>query len=105
MSQINTERTYTIIGRDRAEARFSVFPTGSLQIDLLHTLCHFRAPCNALRFESHRVAGSIDAVDITYTSDDKASVFWTVTIAASDAAELQSIIEASAESLKKLFGE
>ena len=44
-------------------------------------------------------------MDITYTSDDKASVFWTVTIAASDAAELQSIIEASAESLKKLFGE
>jgi hypothetical protein len=103
MSPINKERTYTIIGPDRAEARFSVFPTGSLQINLLHTLCQFRAPWDALRFEPRQVAGSIDAVDITYTSDNTASVFWTVTIAANDATELQSIIKDSAESLKKLF--
>lgn len=103
MSQINTERTYTIIGGDKAEARFSVFPTGTLQIDLLHTLCKLRAPCKSLSFNPHTVAGRIEAVDVSY-SDRESTIFWILTIGKDDASELQRIIQASAQSLEMIMG-
>lgn len=97
---INTERTYRLIGKDQADATFSVFPTGQLQIDFLHTLCSVRAHSKQLRFEPRVVAGHLETVRITYEHCN--DVFWSVTISPIDAEELQSIIRAAAESLEKI---
>lgn len=91
MSQINHERIYKIIGRDQAEAKFSVFPTYMLQIDFKGSLIKLRAPGDAIRFEPRTVLG-ISAVDVSYTADHAQSAFWIVTLSKDDADELWSTL-------------
>lgn len=97
---INTERTYRIIGKDQADAKFSVFPTGQLQIDFLHTFCSLRAPGQRLRFEPRLLAGSVETVRIGY--EDGTDTLWSVNISPADAAELQEIMRNAAASLAQL---
>lgn len=97
---MSIERTYKIIGSDQAEAKFSVFPTGQLQIDFLHSICKVRAHSSRLRFDSRLIAGRVEAVSITYYGDT--DTFWEVCIGKSDGVELREIIQVVNDELDRL---
>lgn len=102
---MNIEKKYKVIGKDNAEAKFIVSPTGFLQIEFAGTLCRMRAPFSKLTFEAHNSLALQNAVEINYSSGMSSEVFWQVTVSQHDGEELKSIIQEAAEALQKFLSE